>query len=203
MDIYIQTWSGHSFNIGNPSDDENRIYLADIVFGLDQINRFNGATASGTISVLEHSLLVSNLVDWQARPYALLHDAHEAYIGDITTPVALALKAKDHLDALKLALDGLIWQAFGLEPPDHDVRRQVREADRLALWIERKTLMQPGPDRGWPQVEVTKAQEEHLRWLLLRSLTGGYYPGRRQFVEDAKAYCRPPQIAPEGVEVAW
>lgn len=53
---------------------------------LGQLCRFSGATKS-FYSVAEHSVIMSKLVAAPLRLPALLHDAAEAYIGDVIRPV--------------------------------------------------------------------------------------------------------------------
>ncbi len=52
---------------------------------LARINRFGGRTPE-PFSVAAHSVLVECLCPPDLRPWAILHDAHEAFIGDIVTP---------------------------------------------------------------------------------------------------------------------
>lgn len=58
---------------------------------LCNILRFNGST-SPTISVAGHSMWVANQLPKQLVIYGLLHDMHEALMGDITRPVRRALE---------------------------------------------------------------------------------------------------------------
>ena len=62
------------------------IDIEDIAHSLHQINRFNGH-AVRPYNVLAHSMCASALMPHGKRMEGLLHDAAEAYIGDITTPV--------------------------------------------------------------------------------------------------------------------
>lgn len=84
---------------------------------------------------------------------ALLHDAHEAVIGDISTPVAAALKrlgAGDALQLLKTHHDAAIYRAAGLDWPQHAGWRVViHVADLVLLATERRDLMAP-TDGTWP-----------------------------------------------------
>ena len=65
--------------------DENNLDMHDIAHALHQINRFNGH-AYKPYSVLSHSMCASYLMPEGKKMEGLLHDAAEAYIGDITTP---------------------------------------------------------------------------------------------------------------------
>lgn len=63
--------------------------IRDVAHSLSRLCRFNGHTEV-TYSVAQHSLLVASVVA-QTHPdlaiVGLLHDAHEAYLGDISRPV--------------------------------------------------------------------------------------------------------------------
>jgi len=92
---WILTATGREFDLAHPSAQQ--IDIRDIAWHLAHICRFTGAT-SRHYSVAEHSLHVSLHVELQGLPpaaqlAALLHDAHEAYCGDVTTPVKEALGA--------------------------------------------------------------------------------------------------------------
>lgn len=72
-------------------------WYEDIAVPLARQPRFQGQSAPGTqpLSVARHCLIGARLFEQagqveRARAF-LLHDAHEALIGDITTPVAIAL----------------------------------------------------------------------------------------------------------------
>ena len=71
--------------------------IEDIAHALAQINRFTGHAAR-PYSVAEHSLLVCDIVrakglNAHAQLLALLHDAHEAYCGDVASPTKSLLSA--------------------------------------------------------------------------------------------------------------
>ena len=71
--------------------------IEDIAHALAQINRYTGHAAR-PYSVGEHSLLVCDIVrakglNAHAQLLALLHDAHEAYCGDVASPTKTVLGA--------------------------------------------------------------------------------------------------------------
>jgi uncharacterized protein len=83
------------FDVLNPSPD--MVSLTDIAMGLERIRRWSGQTVGYAPTVLAHSLHVHEVAcsmsaGWQVRACALLHDAHEAYVGDVTSPVKAAMR---------------------------------------------------------------------------------------------------------------
>lgn len=82
----------------------------------------------------------------------LIHDAHEAYMGDIIDPVSAALTilaGADHVSALKNRLDSAIHPAAGLPWPLPSAWVEaIKAADRIMLATERRDLMAEGPDWG-------------------------------------------------------
>jgi len=104
------------------------------------------------------------------RAAALLHDAHEAYLGDITTPVAAALAIATArrrrwaetgfavaLDRLKATFDAAIYAAADLPwPPPEGLAALVDAADQMTLATERRDLLAPPPHR-WPGPEIPAA----------------------------------------------
>lgn len=78
------------------------VTLHDIAWNLSRTNRYNGATQGEPYSVAEHSLLCSYAVD-QSDPAlcmaALMHDAQEAYLGDMISPLKDSFKAYREIEA--------------------------------------------------------------------------------------------------------
>jgi len=135
----ILTHSGISFNLMNP--DPDLIEIEDIAHALAHICRFTGHTRV-FYSVAEHSVRTS-LCDCIPKEHALealLHDAAEAYIGDVSSP----LKAQLHeYRNIEFRLDQAIRQRFGL-PPQH--APCVKQADLTMLAIEKRDLMPASMD---------------------------------------------------------
>jgi hypothetical protein len=159
---WIMTASGRAYHFLTPSPAE--IEIRDIAAHLARLARFNGATR-GFYSVAQHSVQVADLLpmthDGALQLYGLLHDAHEAYLGDSTTPLKKARRAlagvkPDEADPdtrLAQRCQRTIHEALGLPEPDAEEQRLVREADFLAFAIERRDLM-PSPRPGVPDWDV-------------------------------------------------
>jgi len=84
------TTSGQLFDLLEP--DPEQINLAEIITPLCRAQRYAGQTIK-PLSVGAHSLILSRLVPRPLRAAALLHDAAEAYTGDITEPIKGLLPA--------------------------------------------------------------------------------------------------------------
>ena len=80
---WILTWSGKRFDLFEPTPE--MIDPRDIAQALGTIARFNGHTKEH-YTVAQHSVIVANLVPPEHQLAALLHDATEAYIGDMVRP---------------------------------------------------------------------------------------------------------------------
>jgi hypothetical protein len=142
----------------------------DIDFGeicatLASIHRFDGA-ADPAVSVALHTLICLSHSGAAVAPYMLAHDMHEAFTGDISTPVGNALAALVTqaarltvgvpaaslfwvaLDTAKDRFDRAIWAAAGLAPPDSATRTEIARIDALALALERRDCM-AAPDIPW------------------------------------------------------
>lgn len=174
------TWTlthcGEELDLLNPSADQ--ILVHDLRVALARQPRYNGHTARH-YSVAEHSLLVCEIMqrDLAVRsPHALLagllHDAHEAYIGDITSPTAAALRALgggEALEELKRRLDRAMHQRFRLQAAAAAARYVVHHADLIALATERRDLMPHGELLSpWPCLEGIQP----AAWINLRDRAG-------------------------------
>jgi uncharacterized protein len=134
---WIQTYSGLDFDLLNP--DINKIELIDIVHSLSMQCRFNGHCKE-FYSVLEHSIHVSDLVaqhvsDSEIILKALLHDASEAYLCDIPSPIKPLLLG---YSTIERSIQNLIYDKFSLS---HDMEDIIHDADLMALTIEKKHVM--------------------------------------------------------------
>lgn len=89
----IKTFTGKRFDLVDP--DPATVDIVDIAHALSMLCRFTGHCRE-FYSVAQHSVLVCNRVDSAHVPAkvalaALLHDAAEAYTGDLSRPTKLAM----------------------------------------------------------------------------------------------------------------
>lgn len=126
---YFRTYMGRHVHPLCPSPDE--IDIEDIAHSLSQTCRFLGHT-DGFYSVAQHSVLVSELVPAEDALWGLLHDASEAYLGDLPAPI----KCEPEMGVYRIAEDGMmlaVCRKFCLRP---GMPKSVMAADRLALATE-------------------------------------------------------------------
>ncbi len=86
MTVPFEVWTITGRKIDLMDVKPNDISIVDIAWGLSMQNRFNGQILK-PYSVAHHSILVANLLDQEYKAEALMHDAAEAYIGDLIKPI--------------------------------------------------------------------------------------------------------------------
>jgi len=81
---WITTYTGKRFHYLDPQPEE--IDIVDIAHALSLTCRFGGHCKE-FYSVAEHSIRVAEIVPKEFQLLALLHDAGEAYTGDVQSPI--------------------------------------------------------------------------------------------------------------------
>jgi len=142
----MQTYTGKLVDLSEFTTDDVR--LPDIAHALSQINRFTGHTTY-PISVAEHSVMVSRLVPPEHALWGLLHDASEAYLGDVARPLKVLLP---DYRALEQHIQQVIAKVFRLPWP---MPAAVHEADLRALMAEKHALMSVDHEWGITAAPVT------------------------------------------------
>lgn len=135
--------SGKLIDLANPKLED--IEIKDIAWSLAHMLRFNGHLAY-QISVAQHSIYVSQLAPSHLRLAALLHDAHETYLGDIVRPVKSYLRSEGvNVDELEDAWQNLIWERFDCIPKSAEDEQIIVEADDAQLAQEIHHYAPDGP----------------------------------------------------------
>lgn len=132
---WMHTYTGRQFFPIAPRADE--VDPVDIAHALSLLCRYNGHTHR-FYSVAEHCVHLSHAVAPKHALWALLHDATEAYVGDMVRPL------KSHMPAYRAAEDRVmaaVVQRFGLEGVS--IPDEVKLADSRILLDERAALLTP------------------------------------------------------------
>jgi len=140
---WMQTYTGLAFYPMSPQVEE--IDPLDIAHALGMLCRYGGHV-SRFYSVAEHCVLMSEAVSAENALWALLHDATEAYMGDMIRPLKLAMPAYAEAEDRLMAV---ICDRFGL---DHAMPAEVKNADNRILHDERAAYMST-PPLPWKSIE--------------------------------------------------
>lgn len=144
---WIQTRSGVAFYPLDVRPED--ICIEDIAGALSKICRY-GSQCLAFYSVAEHSIHVSRTVQPQFAKAALLHDAAEAYVGDMVRPIKLMLP---EFRRMEKAVQAAINTRFGIPFID---TIYLRHFDDQMLHTEMREMMKDPPQ---PWVELPPALE--------------------------------------------
>ena len=143
---WIQTHSGIAFDVLDP--DPEAVCIEDIATALGKLCRFNGHTTR-FYSVAEHSVHMSYVLEGDGLALeGLLHDAAEAYVGDVARPLKEQLDGFAEIEGRVL---DAVAEAFGLSFA-FEQQAAVKEADLRMLATERDQLLVPC-ERPWQSIE--------------------------------------------------
>lgn len=145
---WAESYMGVKIEYGDPTtyylkhDIDTPILINDIAHALSNLCRYTGHTKH-FYSVAEHSVYATRILNWigiadpKIELAGLLHDAHEAYLGDLNSPLKAAVG--ERFKRLEEAYDERIAARFGV---NFDVDG-VRYADLALLEAERRYLLNP------------------------------------------------------------
>ena len=139
----VEPWftlqSGVKFYPFSPTMD--MIDIQDIAHGLSMICRWGGHCRE-FYSVASHSNFVSmlgrNSEEWK---WGLLHDAAEAYVGDVIRPIKRSIP---HFKTIENNIHRVILQKFGLMWPGDiniNIPDWIKHCDNVAMVTEARDLM--------------------------------------------------------------
>lgn len=168
----------------NPTAD--MIHPIDIALSLARKGRFNDLS-NRPFTVGQHLLLCDAIAQTHDEVktdedylYILLHDAHEAYLGDLVRPMKALLeeRAPGLVEGMELALDRAIFERFACPPPRRELVEARIEIDNLSLSAEKEVVFGsigdrwtglPGPNASHIEavVHICGIQHEKVFDLLL------------------------------------
>lgn len=139
----ITTLSGRFFDILKPEEYEYDI--EEIAQALSNLCRYTGHV-NRFYSVAEHSVLVSRIVPDNLALCGLLHDASEAFLGDVSSPLKKLLPEYKEIEE---NVEKAIANHFNLPFP---YPKEIKEADKRMYWQERQEVADNGvKDQLWHQ----------------------------------------------------
>ena len=141
---WIETFDGGSFDFANPH--ESTVRIVDIATALSRIPRFNGHSLFH-YTVAQHCVLMEQAL-LKLRPestpldrlHILLHDASEAYMGDMCRPLKYLPGMKAFRD-LEAVVTEVIYKRLGVPTPTAEEEKLVKEFDDRMLRTEAEALM--------------------------------------------------------------
>lgn len=132
--------NGDFFDFQDPFNHE--FDIESIATALSNLCRYTGHVTR-FYSVAEHCYLVSLLVPEQFALEGLMHDASEAFCGDVSSPLKQLLPDYKYIEE---NVQEAIARYYNLQYPFPPC---IKEADKIAYVTERKTVGDTGIDALW------------------------------------------------------
>lgn len=119
---YIRTCGGRIIRIEDPKwcYENRQVDIRDIGHALAHVSRYGGH-ARGFYSVAQHSVLSSRLAVHGDKLWGLMHDAPEAYMGDLVSPLKRSFPG---WKVLEREWDIVMRSLFHISAPNHDILAQ-------------------------------------------------------------------------------
>lgn len=166
---WMQTYTGRKFYPYDPRPED--IDILDIAHALAMTCRFGGHSKHH-YSVAQHSVLVAEQASPANALRALMHDAPEAYIGDLVRPLKHDARMATFMDAEEI-VELAICNKFDLPFPI--VNREIKALDDRILLDERDQVMTVS-DHDWNLPDITPLgveievwSPETARWKFLQA----------------------------------
>lgn len=172
----ILTASGIYFDLADPKPDMVRI--DDIAQALSKLCRYTGHCEK-FYSVAQHSVLVSMEVPPEHALAALLHDAHEAYTGDMNRPLKNLIRQNTQAhDVVTRSIDFAIHRHFGLDlkyiTEGEWENTVIKHADSRLLMTEKRDIMHHDDTVWTAEVDGCEYRSDDVKcWIADKIIPGG------------------------------
>jgi 5'-deoxynucleotidase YfbR-like HD superfamily hydrolase len=157
----IRIQSGTYLDLLDPQPEQ--FTISDIAGALSRICRFGGQVAE-FYSVAEHSVHCANIarndgLSIEVQRAALMHDAAEAFCGDVVKPLKVMLRGYAEVER---RIEDCIGRKFGIDFAAH--KDAVREIDRSMLIAERRSLFSADVVEWTGENQVKKVSVPFYLW---------------------------------------
>ena len=158
-DGWVPTYTGRGYRPW--ADKPGEVDPVDVAYGLAHTFRYGGQSRPA-ITVAEHSVLAARIVDtlWPGNEHleraALMHDAAEAYLHDIQSPLRRRVKVQINGEMISWSASDLlvtvnVCKQFGITEADLTAP-EVAAADILAACFEKRDCRNLAGDWGLPEI---------------------------------------------------
>lgn len=176
-DCCMVTITGREHHLAGDEVQTQAIDIYDIAWSLAQINRFTGH-AIRPYSVAEHSMFVAEIAERDGKTplvqlACLLHDAHEAFTNDLSSPAKNAVGLQwGRFEALQA---DRVRRFLGVNEAFRQHANMINYFDLHALATERLQLTNYNARHhaAWPVIDTFGAEIQPCRWANLTSNGAG------------------------------
>jgi len=167
MENHIITYTGKKFDLLNPKPEQ--VCMEDIAHSLAYQCRYTGHTRE-FYSVAQHCVLMARNPNLPGNPMAkLLHDAAEAYIGDIARPwknlllvqtrYGIGFSEEQSVKGFEQGIQDVIGLALEI---DLTYSAEVKKADIRMMATEIRDLMPAGFDSEVWGIDISNPVKETI-----------------------------------------
>lgn len=177
---WLETYTGAKFKPYAPT--ANTVDIRDIAHALSHTCRFGGHTLT-FYSVARHSINVAKILKAaghspKVQLAGLLHDAAEAYLTDIPTPVKRNMPEYKHTESGILQV---VYDKYGVTELTASEVEAVDSADKAMLYLEAKRLMRN--TEGWAeQFRIYVDSIPNIDDAIISTCYHGFYYDRVSFL---------------------
>ncbi len=165
----VRTYTGRNLDLLNP--DPKEIDIQDIAHHLAKLDRYNGA-GHYHYSVGQHSLLVADALPKEYKLQGLLHDATEAYLGDVVSPLKKLLPDYRKIEQGVMAA---VCKRYDITFPRPNI---IKRADQAVMAAEMLQVVK------WPDLPKKQGLPEPPKGMKIEPM--GWKAVREVFIQRFK-----------------